>query len=337
MSTSFVTVTWNSRGALAHALPPLLEQLRESDEVIVVDNASSDGTPEFVRERWPSVRLIQTGTNLGFAGGGNRGADEAAGDLIVFINPDSTPAPGFVEALHDVPAEWDAWMPLVTMDHGRLVNTSGGVVHFTAISWAGEAGTPVGQTGSERREVGFVSGACFAIRRAAWERHGGFAEAFFMYCEDLDLSLRILLAGGQIGLQPRARVDHDYEFAKGPDKWRLLERNRMATIVRTYPMSLLLAVMPALLVTDLALIPIAFAGGWGKQKLLAFTDTIRTLPRLLRERREVQAKRAISPSEFAGHLTAELSSPYLGRLAKSALLQALLRGYWAAARRMLPR
>jgi GT2 family glycosyltransferase len=334
---SFVVVTWNSRGAVEHALPPLLDQLRDGDEVVVVDNASSDGTAALVRERWPACRVIETGANLGFAAGCNRGAAEASGDLLVFINPDAAPAPGFRDALEHVAADWDAWMPLVTMDHGELVNTSGGVVHFSGISWAGQAGTPARDVAPEPREVGFVSGACFAVRRAAWELHGGFAEPFFMYCEDLDLSLRIRLAGGRIGLQPAARVDHDYEFAKRPEKWRLLERNRIATVVRTYPGPLLAVVAPAMLATELALIPIAFASGWGRQKLLALGDTARWLPRLIRERRAIQAKRAISASEFAQQLTAELSSPYLGRTAKVPVLQGLLHGYWAVARRLLPR
>jgi GT2 family glycosyltransferase len=335
VNASFVIVTWNSRSALEHALPALLAELDAGDEVIVVDNASSDGTAELVRERWSECRMIETGANLGFAAGCNRGAAVAGGDLLVFINPDAAPEPGFRAALEDVPADWDAWMPLVTMEGGALVNTSGGVIHFTGISWAGEAGTPVSAIGAGPCEVGFVSGACFAIRRPAWEHHGGFAEEFFMYCEDLDLSLRIRLAGGRIGLTPAARVDHDYEFTKRPEKWRLLERNRMATVIRTYPASLLLVVMPALLATELALIPVAFAGGWGRQKLLALADTLRSLPRLLGERRRIQATRAITAREFAGHLTPELSSPYLGRAAGSRLLRSLLRGYWAVARRAL--
>ena len=337
MIASFVVVTWNSRSAVEHALPPLLEQLRDSDEVIVVDNASSDGTAAFVREHWPRCRVIETGANLGFAAGCNRGAADASGELLVFINPDASPAPGFRDALEDVPTDWDAWMPLVTMEHGELVNTSGGVVHFTGVSWAGQAGTPVDEIAAQPREVGFVSGACFAVRRAVWDRHGGFAEPFFMYCEDLDLSLRIRLAGGRVGVQPSTCVDHDYEFAKRPEKWRLLERNRTATVIRTYPGAVLAVTLPAMLATELALVPIAFASGWGRQKLLALADTLRWLPRLLSERRAIQSQRVISPSEFAAQLTPELSSPYLGRPAKWPVLQGLLRAYWAAARKLLPR
>ena len=82
-------------------------------------------------------------------------------------------------------------------------------------------------------------------------------EPFFLYQEDVDLSLRLRLAGGTIGIEPAARVDHDYEFAKGPAKWRYLERNRWAMILRTYPLALLLLLTPALLATEIALFAIA--------------------------------------------------------------------------------
>jgi GT2 family glycosyltransferase len=333
-SLSVIVVSYNSRDALAGLLPVLTAQFEDRDEVIVVDNASDDGSADSAA----GARVIRNTENLGFAAACNQGADVARGELLVFLNPDSVPAEGFADAIRRPLLQergWSAWMGLVTAERGHVINTSGGIVHFTGISWAGQADASAAQAPREPQEVPFVSGACFAIPRATWARHGGFAEHFFMYCEDLDLSLRIRLAGGHVGMQPRARVDHDYEFVKRPEKWRLLERNRIATVIRTYPGSLLAAVLPALLATELALIPVAIAGGWGRQKLLALLDTARALPRLLRERRAIQSRRSISAAVFAAHLTPTLSSPYLGRPAESRVLQALLRGYWAAARRVL--
>jgi GT2 family glycosyltransferase len=210
-----------------------------------------------------------------------------------------------------------------------VVNTSGGVVHFTGIAWAGEAGRPVGA--GEPREVAFASGACLAVPRERWRDLGGFAEDYFMYCEDVDLSLRAWLWGGRVGVEPAARADHGYEFAKGDYKWRLLERNRAATVLRTYPAPLLLVLAPALLATELALHVIAARGGWGAAKRQALVDTLRALPRLLRERRAIQARRAIGAAEFARLLTPDLDSPYLGAAGRSTLLRAGLRAYWALA------
>ena len=219
-------------------------------------------------------------------------------------------------------------MGLVTTDGGTRVNTSGGVVHFTGIAWAGEVGRPVSAAGGATREPAFLSGACLAIPRAEWQRLGGFAEAFFMYQEDVDLSLRVRLAGGRLGVQPAAVVDHDYAFAKGPMKWRLLERNRWATIVRCYPGPLLLLLAPALVATEVALLAVAAAGGWLPQKLAATGETLRSLPRLLRERRSIQASRAVSSAEFAAWLTPDLDSPFLGAAGRIRPLRWGLRAYW---------
>lgn len=328
---SVIVVTYDSAAAVARCMPRLVEQLAPGDELIVVDNASRDGTLEAVRTAAPGARVLAQPRNLGFAAGANAGGAAAAGDLLLFLNPDAEPAPRFVEAIRS-PAQdsrdWAAWMGLVTMDGGRRINTSGGVIHFTGIAWSGEAQRPLAAAPPGPAEVPFASGSCLAVPRSGWERLGGFPEAFFMYCEDVDVSLRARLAGGRVGIEPAARVDHDYDFAKGAAKWRRLERNRWAVLVRDYPGPLLALVAPALLATEIALLAIAAAGGWLPAKLLAGVDTLRALPRLLGERRAVQATRAISAAEFARWLTPDLDSAYLGRAATLAPLRWLLRAYW---------
>jgi GT2 family glycosyltransferase len=335
---SVVVVTHNSLGAVRRSLPALVSQLADGDELFVVDNASVDGTPALVRELAPGATVLQPGRNGGFGAGCNSGAARASGDLLVFLNPDATPAPGFRDAIArplDEARGWAAWMGLVTAEGGRVLNTEGGVVHFTGIAWAGGAGRRLEGTGPEPGEVGFASGACLAVPRPAWDGAGGFAPEFFLYHEDVDLSLRLRLAGGVVGIEPEARVDHEYEFGKGAAKWRHLERNRWATIVRTYPATLLVLIAPALVATELALAAVSVADGWGRQKLLAWADLVRWLPRLRRERAEIQARRATSASRFASSLTAELSSEYLGPVARAAPVRWAVRAYWSVVRALL--
>ena len=132
-----------------------------------------------------------------------------------------------------------------------------------------------------------------------------------------------------------ARVDHEYEFEKGPGKWRRLERNRWATLIRTYPAALLAVLAPALALTEVALVPISIAGGWFGQKTASWVDLARTTPRLWRERRQIQATRAIPARRFARALTADLDSPYQGQVARSGALRAALRAYWFVALALL--
>jgi N-acetylglucosaminyl-diphospho-decaprenol L-rhamnosyltransferase len=326
-----VVVTFNSREAVAKSLPVLLAQLEPEDELVVVDNASADGTADTVARIAPGAVLVRNELNEGFARACNQAAELAGGDLFVFLNPDAVPAPGFSEAIRrpalEGDPEWAAWMGLVTVG-GRTINTSGGVVHFTGIAWAGDAGRPLSEAPTSPRDVPFLSGACLAVPSEEWRRHGGFSREFFMYCEDVDFSLRLRLVGGRLGIEPDARVDHDYEFAKGQAKWRLLERNRWATIVRTYPGPLLMLLAPVLIATELALVFVSLSGGWGRQKALATLGTLRSMPRLLRERRAIQSGRRIGAAEFAACLTPALSSSYLGPSSALAVLSWPLRAYW---------
>ena len=328
---SVVVVTFDSAAAVARCLPGLAAQLEEDDELVVVDNGSTDGTLAAVRTAAPRARLLAHERNLGFAAGANAGAAAATGDVLLFLNPDAAPAPGFVEAIRRPALDargWAAWMGLVTMDAATRINTSGGVIHFTGIAWAGRARQPIAAAPAGAAEVAFLSGACLVTPRATWERLGGFPPAFFMYGEDVDLSLRLRLGGGRLGIEPAARVDHDYAFDGGAAKWRRLERNRWAVLLRDYPGGLLALIAPALLATELALLAIAAGGGWLPAKLRASADTFTALPRLLRERRAVQATRAIPVREFARWLTPELDSAYLGRAATFAPLRFALRAYW---------
>jgi hypothetical protein len=130
-------------------------------------------------------------------------------------------------------------------------------------------------------------------------------------------------------------VDHHYEFGKGARKWRMLERNRWATVLRTYPAALLAVLAPALAASELGLLAISVTSGWGRQKLLATADVLRALPRLLRERRAIQTSRRISAGEFACWLSPELSSPYLGSAARLPPLRLALRAYWALVKAVL--
>ncbi|CAN5428750.1 glycosyltransferase family 2 protein [soil metagenome] len=323
-SISVVIVTHNAGEAIEATLQALCAQLRDEDEVIVVDNDSSDGTVALVRSSAPGARTIETGTNLGFAGGCNRGVETASGDLLVLLNPDAVPSIGWRDGIERpmlCDRGWTAWQALVTQDGGERVNTRGGVVHFTGIAWAGGEGEHVGEMPrADGEEPGFVSGACMAIPLAEYLRLGGLAEEFFLHHEDVDLSLRVRLAGGVLGVERAARVDHAYEFDKGAPKWRYLERNRWATLLRTYPGSLLLLLAPGLIATEAALIFVALAGGWLPQKLRAWADVWRALPRLLRERRALKPLREVSAGRFAAGLTASLDSPYLGAAGRSRLL-----------------
>jgi GT2 family glycosyltransferase len=335
---SVLVVAYENRDDLTKTLPALLPELGEGDELIVVENKPGDGCAELVRELAPDARLVPMGRNAGFAGGCNAGAEVASGELLVILNPDATPQPGFGAAIRRPWTDgrrWGAWQALVADGELRSVNSAGNPLHFTGITWAGGHGRPLAEA-PPAGEVAVASGACLAMPLRLWRETGGFPAEFFLYHEDVDISVRIRAVGHAVGIEPAAVVAHDYEFGANAHKWFWLERNRLAFLVRNYPGSLLALLAPALLATELALLLVSATSGWGREKLRANLAFIRWLPRLLRERREVQRRRTIGAGEFAEMLTPDLDSDLISPLVRSWPARLALRSYWRLVKMLLP-
>jgi N-acetylglucosaminyl-diphospho-decaprenol L-rhamnosyltransferase len=331
-----VVVSHESAEHLPALINAVLPQLRDDDELAIVDNASTDGSAAIARSLDARVVVIESDRNLGFAGGCHLGARSTKAPLLLFLNPDCHPHTGCLAELRQAASshpDWGAWQAAVLLD-SEEINSSGGVIHYLGIGWAGQCGRPLRELPKGDREVAFPSGAAMVIRREAWDALGGFDEEYFMYGEDLDLGLRLWLAGYGVGVVPSARVNHGYAFEKGTSKWFLLERNRWRTVLSAYPALLLALLAPALLAGELGLLIVAARQGWLGAKLRAQAATAAGLPRMLSRRRVVQGQGRISAREFAGHLTSSLESPYLSAVRSPSLSvpQAL---YWRLVRRVL--
>lgn len=323
---------------LARTLPALAEQLRDDDQVIVIDSGSADDGADVARRLLPRAEVLDAGGNVGFAGGCNRGAAAAHTDLLLLLNPDAVPNPGCIDELRAAAArhpDWGAWQALVALEDGRTVNTDGNFMHWLGFGWAGGLNTPITQIDHSDHVVGFPSGAAMVIRRDAWVAAGGFEDHYFMYGEDMDLSLRLRLAGHSLGVVPSAVVEHDYSFTKGDYKWFHLERNRWWTLLGAYPVSILILAAPGLVAFELALLIFAWRGGWLRAKLRAQRAVLTELPQILRRRRRVQATRTITAREFAAGLTDSLDSPELRAAHAVPGLAAAQRAYWRAGLRLI--
>ena len=323
-----VVVGHNHAARLHDLTEALLPQLREDDELVIVDNASSDATAARARAVAPRATVLELATNAGFAGGVRAGVTSTAAPLLLLLNPDCQPQPGALEELRKAATEhpdWAAWQAAVMLPDGHI-NSSGGVVHFLGMGWAGDCGRPAAALPDEPREVAFPSGAAMVVRRSAWDQLDGMEDSYFTYVEDLDLGLRLWLAGLGVGVIPQARVIHDYDFHKGAAKWFWLERNRWRTVLAVYPAPLLIALLPALLAAEIALVAVAARQGWLRAKLRAQAAVLVNLPSTLARRARVQRTRRIGVADFARRLTASTDSPYLsvGRPAEAAAA-----AYWA--------
>jgi GT2 family glycosyltransferase len=335
MELSIVIVCYGED--LSRLLTEVGAQRAAGDEVIVVDNKASAGGTAGIRDHPEVDRVVDSPGNLGFPPAVNLGARAATRDVLLLLNPDAIPASGCFEALRRPPASYVAWMGVVTLPGGDRVNTAGGESHYLGFSWVGGLGEPVSELPRDPYHACFISGACLAVRLDVWREMGGFPDHFFLYFDDVDLSHRLRLAGRDFGVVPAARVEHDYVFDKGNRKWRNLERNRWATVIRTYPSALLALVLPALVLAEVGLLGVAVKGRWASAKVQSWLDVLRWLPRAGPERRQVQEASAVSAREFAAALTPRLNSPLFGGVGRSRFVNAVLRAYWRVVVALLPR
>lgn len=244
----------NSREDLERCLPTVLAQTYPSYEVVVVDNASTDGSAAFVAEQFPAVRVIESGANLGYTGGNNLGVRETDSAYVAVLNPDTEVEPDWlsalVAALEAHPESALATSKILLMDQPWLINTCGNVVSIAGLTFCRGVNTPATYY-QQLEAVPAVSGAAFVARRSALDQIGWFDEAFFAYLEETDLSLRAMLAGYTTLFVPTSRVRHRYTFRFGERKCFDLEKNRLYMFAKLFKPRTLLALSPILLFAEL--------------------------------------------------------------------------------------
>lgn len=296
---SVVVVTWNGRQHLGACLTAVAAQRGVTSETIVVDNASTDGTVEFVRQRFPWVRLISLPENRGFAAGNNAGARESRGKFIAFLNNDTEADPGWLRALIDGIDE-NAGYTLATsrivyMHDPDVIDSAGDGL----LRWGGafkrHHGAPSDRA-SESGEVFGVSGAACLMPKTVFDEVGGFDEDFFASHEDVDLSYRARLRGHRCRYVADAVVRHRGSATLGRSSSFAVfhgQRNLEWMYLKNTPALLLARTFPGHVVYDLAAAAhfarLGLLGSFVRAKAAAIAG----LPRLLRKRAHVQRTRTV--------------------------------------------
>lgn len=320
IDVSAVICAYGDQPYLADCVAALKASRDVSLEIVVVDNGSPDV------EGLEGVRLIRPGTNTGFAGGCNLGAREARGRTVVFVNSDAIVETDCLAALHTCVAGL-LCATVVLAEERDTVNSWGNPVHVLGFSWAGGYGHPVSEAVSG--PVASVTGALFAVPRQVYLDLGGMDEQYFTYGEDVELSLRAILAGLPVAMTTGAVAAHHYDFSRNDLKMYLLERNRLITVLTTYQGRTLLALAPLLLAAEVALALTSVRDGWWEQKRSGWVWLLTHRRYLRRRRNRIQGTRRRADSELMAHLTADLDPPERFGMGVPPVARRLIRGYWA--------
>ncbi|MEQ8821115.1 MAG: glycosyltransferase family 2 protein [Sumerlaeia bacterium] len=317
---SIVVLNWNGLGRLKRCLPSLLAIEYPNLEFVVVDNGSTDGSLEYLRETSDgtghSFHLEALAENLGYSKGKNHGASLCRGKYIWLLDNDIEADPGAVTRLVDhMEAHEAVWasMPLLYdgTERDRVFNSGGKFTPY-GISFRGNANlrSRTLDPATEAVPISYPAGGVLFVRRDWWERSGAFDPMARLYLDDYDFGARTWVAGGEVHLVLTARTYHhedapnDY-MERGDWKWREEFRGGAMFLIKNFQMRNVLVMLPLLLARHgVQILKVAW---FRRRPLFVFTVWLPSLASLLapetrrhlaNERRRVQALRTRPDRDF---------------------------------------
>ncbi len=310
LAVSIIILNFNGRTWLERCLPAALAEAASDCEVLVVDNGSTDGSAEFVAAAFPRVRLTALTDNLGFAAGNNAGATHARGRYLAFLNNDALPQPGWLARVrHALDVRPDAGLAasrIVYLDRPAIVDSAGdGLTRFGGAfkRWHGQPAA----CAHEARDVFGACGAALLIRAALFHQVGGFDSAYFAVHEDVDLSYRCQLLGFRCVYVPEAVVHHAGSATLGRLNAQSIfwgQRNLEWTYLKNTPLPLLVLTLPGHVLYNVAAALYFAWTGHLVTFVMAKAEALRGLPRVARQRRDIQGRRRATTREIWGLLDA---------------------------------
>lgn len=269
---SLIVVAYNSAASLPACLDALATTQYAPYELLVVDNASVDGTPQLVAARYPQARLLANRENIGFGRACNQAAQAARGELLVFLNPDVIVTP--------------PW--LGTLVARMAAHPDAGIICPSTL-YPGQAPPPPAPPAA----TAAVPGCAMLVRRAAWRQLGGFDERYFLYWEDTDLCWRAWLLGWRVLEEFAAHVYHERGGSAGGRCWDAeATKNSLRTYLKTMRWRRVLPFAAALALKSLAKLVLR-----GQRDLPgAWLWSWRHLGETLALRRELLRARKIDPA-----------------------------------------
>ncbi len=299
-------ITFNSESYIADCLNSLLEAGLRSSEILVVDDGSTDRTLAILRRRYPGIEVLAEGRNRGHSHACNLALKHCASRWVVLIDHDTVVDVRWLSELRAALRK-DPDCALVVsraVFEGRrdTIHSDGGDAHFLGNMTLRNGFSPMREAGNDSAQLGAAGTTCMAVNRQWAQRVGYFDEAFFIYLNDFEFSLRIRMAGGQIACAPGSVIYHkagtpsvSYRGQSAYPALRgyLILRNRWFLLLKLYEVRTLLLIAPALVVYEPLVLAMAVKKGMTFPYLRALGWLISHFPLVLRHRKAAQALRTV--------------------------------------------
>lgn len=314
----------------------------ESVKIYIVDNCSSLESIKYLKDTYSEAIILPrpdgnytAANNLGF-----KTAIEDGCKYLVTVNMDTEMKSNWlselVQALEINPSAGIAQSKILLYPKNDAdkkqpkINSLGNVIHFLGFGFTSGYGEMDREISGYPEISGYASGCSFIIRQEIFQKIGGYNEEFYMYHDDLEISLKVKLAGYKIILAPRSVILHKYEFSRSVNMIYYMERNRYLTLLSFYPPYLLALIFIPALAMDLGMLLYSTLNGWLKTelKIYGYFCRFKNYDKILRERRKIRELSTVSFSrlahDFAGRIEfQEIANPVL-----KYLVNPLFNLYW---------
>jgi GT2 family glycosyltransferase len=274
---SIIIVTYNSLKDVDDNLQSILMQSYTRFEIIIVDNASTDGTPDYIKKNYPLVRVFKSYTNLGYCGGNALGAKLAIGSYIAILNADVVLDKFWLEELMTATKKFPRAAILgsnvLFFSNPSYVNTYGVRVHYTGLAFTRLLGSH--QSECKCEDVLAPAGTAFLTSMAFIQKIPFIQPTYFMELGEIDFAIRALLSGYEIKMVPQSKAYHKYLYKMSPRRLYALERSRYLLLTETFSKKTIALLLPSLALTEL--ITFTFSLYLGKEFLRAKIGAIELL------------------------------------------------------------
>lgn len=317
---SIIVLNWHSKNSIEACVESLLQQSYSHREIILVDNASQDGSLELLRSKYHSrISIIQNERNLGFAEGVNTGIRSSQGEFIALLNADATAHPDWLQHLVSTMTQslniGMCTSKIYLTGKDRLLDNVGSQICMDGLGRAKGRMEPDQGQFDHLQEALSPSGCAGFYRRKMLEEIGGFDSSFFAYMEDVDMGLQGHLLGYENRFVPQAVAHHQLSSSAGlvsTLKAYYVERNRLWVVIKCFPMNRLLLSFGITLQRFFFILMGMFrrqgpAAQFAKESnglllgwilIKGYLSTLYHLPQLLQKRSEITKKKKISNREF---------------------------------------
>ncbi|MFA6393311.1 MAG: glycosyltransferase family 2 protein [Patescibacteria group bacterium] len=305
---------------------------KELTRIYIIDNASTGETRRFLAENYPEAAVMPRDDG-NYAAANNTGIKKALQDgreLIVIANMDVKFDRDWLrELVSAVSAQRSTGIAQSKIllypekDGDRLkINSLGNVIHYLGFGFTSGYNQPDEEIEGLPEIAGYASGCSFIIKKEVLEKINGYDEEFYMYHDDMEISLKVRLADWKIILAPKSVVYHKYEFSRSVKMLYFMERNRYLVMLIFYRLPTILLIFPALVLMDLGMLLYSIPGGWLKTKLAVYRYFLnaKSWKKIISERKRVRSLRTIGDRQLINNykgrvLFQEIDNPVLKYIA----------------------